>query len=263
MKLVPIKRLFISMLCTMAVAISVTSCVPDNDDDNVIPAPAPPTVKSRSTIIIGNFITPAVLGSNMDIGYRVTAKNALGNSSGNVVFGSATVRTLEWFGSDSAEGRVGINLTQVGTPPSFDLSGLYSRTRGHWIFTIGSLNSRFAQTVRTLRFPYYTAPADTNQRRLVYLNADPSHAQVRVLYNSTLIGTVAYGDTLSTRTAFNPVPGDRIIAVNANNANDTIMKTDIGLSLKSGVNVVGLIAYPFTRLGRDTVAYRHVVFGQE
>lgn len=253
------QRRIITIMSMLALTVSVMSCVPDDKAD-VVPTPAPPTITSRSNIYVAHLVVPQAPNTNADLGYSFSVKNAFGNGFGNISYGWGIRRTLEWFGSDSAQGRVGIKLTHSGT--TLDESGLYSRTNGSWIFVMGSRYAGYPQALRTVKVPYYATPADTTMRTFAYLHADPSHGQVRVLYNNTVIGTVNYGEMLPAQPAFMPQAGDRIVAVNAANINDTISKTDIAPSLTENVSIICLKAFLGRKGSRDTTIYRHQVFSQ-
>jgi len=256
MVLSPIAR--VSLIASLGLALAACSTETKDDD----PSPAPPSVKSRTTLRFGNFVTPSVPGSSSDMSVYVSPGQAYGSGGGTYSYGFGAVRTLEWYGSDSATVRVAVKIGHAGTGTNIDNSQQYDRRGGYWHFLIGSAYAPYTQNVRLVQRKYYEEPSDSTLRTFAYLNADPSHSQVKVYYNGTEIGEASYGVFVGTVTPFRPNAGDVITAISSTNPTDTVSRTEIGSYLTDNVSLIVLKAVVGRRNNSDYIIYRHQIFAQ-
>lgn len=250
------------MAMLVGLGAAMFACTPD-DDDPVNPTPQPPAIKSTTDLRFYNFIMPEVPGNSSALEVSAVAPQAYGDYNSRTIsylFGAP--RTLEWFGSDSATGRVNLIFNHVSTGTRLDASDQYDRRGGYWHFMVGSAYAPNRQNIRLVRRKYFDAPSDTTRTTFAYLNADPVHAQVKYFYNSVELGTANYGELGNTVPAFSPVGTDTLRAVDVATGR-TIAQTEIGYSLVRPLSVIVLRAQVGRRAGRpDTIIYRHQVITQ-
>lgn len=239
------------------------SCAPDNDDDPVNPTPQPPVIRSTTDLMFCNLVLPEVPGSNAPVEVSVTAPNAYGDIRlTNVPYGIAKPVLLEWFGSDSTIGRANVRYKYVSSGTQIDATDNYDRTGGYWHFLIGSYYAPSRQNLRVIKRKYFDLPADTSRSTFAYINADPTHPQVKYYLNGVELGQADYGQLTNTVPAFTRTATDTLTTIDVATGR-TIAKSEIGSALLKPVAVISLRALVGRRAGRpDTLIYRHNIHNQ-
>lgn len=249
-----------SLLALTALLLGPSACTTIQDDDSDDPIPIP---RSSSAIAYLNLVVPVVNASSSqsNVSFSFTSDGERGGLGGSLPYGSTRNANMEWYRSDSTNGRVTYRVSQGASLASG--SQLVSRTTGHWFIAMGSNLPSATKPFSLMQMPYVSKPADTTQRTFAYVHASPAYPQIKVLYNGTELATVNYGQVSQFVAPFRTNTTDVLSHVNAAN-NQVIYSGQIGTMFSEPVNLVTLRQFDVRlRSGADSVFYRHAVYGQE